>query len=114
MTVSPLDLNRLALRIEGLVRTSTHGWSPGDEWDMRRLLPDPRDQEGRSRLPHPDRLRTAAREVGGGEGSTVTVSLPDYHRWVRWCMDLEHHKTRNHPSHPHRVMRDMARGRFPL
>lgn len=110
MTVSPLDLNRIAVRIEGLVRTSTYGWSPGDEWDMR-LLPDPRDQEGRLRLPHPDRLRTAARAAGEGES---TVSLPDYHRWVRWCMDLEHHKTRNHPSHPHRVMRDMARGRFPL
>jgi len=110
MTVSPLDINRLAVRIESLMRTSTYGWSPGDEWDMRRLLSDPRDQEGRSRLPHPDRLRDAAK--GTGEGSTV--SLPDYHRWVRWCMDLEHHKTRNHPSHPHRVMRDMARGKFPL
>lgn len=110
--LNPLDLNRLALRIEGLVQTSTYGWSPGDEWDMRRLLPDPRDQEGRLRLPHPDRLRAAAK--GTGEESSVTVSLPDYHKWLRWCMDLEHHKTRNHPSHPHRVMRDMARGRFPL
>lgn len=36
--VNPLDLNRLALRIEGLAQTSTYGWSPADEWDMRRLL----------------------------------------------------------------------------
>lgn len=108
--LNPLDLNRLAFRIENLVQTSTYGWSPADEWDMRRLLPDPRDQEGRLRLPHPDLLRTAARAAGEEKG----VALHDYHRWVRWCMDLEHHKTRNLPNHPHRIMRDMARGRFPL
>ena len=107
MTPNPLDLNRLALRIEGLVQTSTHGWAPGDEWDMRRLLPDPRDTKGQHRLPHPDLLRAAAR----GEGE---VLVPDYHKWLRWCMDLEHHKTRNRPDHPHRMMRDMARGKFPL
>jgi len=109
MNLNPLDLNRLALRIENLVQTSTYGWAPADEWDMRRLLPDPRDAEGRLRLPHPDRLRAAAR--GGEDEGAVTV--PDYHRWLRWCMDLEHHKTRNRPDHPHRIMRDMARGRFP-
>ena len=110
--MNPLDLNRLALRIENLVQTPTYGWSPADEWDMRRLLPDPRDPEGRLRLPHPERLRAAARTQS--EESVESVALHDYHRWVRWCMDLEHHKTRNHPSHPHRMMRDMARGKFPL
>ena len=113
MNLNPLDLNRLALRIENLAQTSTYGWAPGDEWDMRRLLPDPRDQEGRLRLPHPDRLRAAAR-AQGGPNTESTVTVPDYHKWLRWCMDLEHHKTRNRPNHPHRIMRDMARGKFPL
>jgi len=100
MSLNPLDLNRLALRIENLVQTSTYGWNPGDSLDMRRLLPDPHDKEGRFRLPHPDLLR-----AGG-------TNLHDYQRWVRWCSDLEHLKTRNRPGHPHRVMRDMMRGRF--
>ncbi len=106
MNINPLDLNRLAVRIEGLVQTSTYGWDSGDACDLRRLLPDPRDPEGRLRLPHPDLLRSSSR----GEGE---VSLQDYQKWNRWCMDLEQTHHRNRPGSPQKMMRDMARGKFP-
>ena len=31
----PLELNRLAVRIETLMRVNTHGWAPGDELEFR-------------------------------------------------------------------------------
>jgi hypothetical protein len=104
----PLDLDRLAVRIETLVNTSTNGWEPAAASDMRRLLPDASDAEGRLRLPQQTRLRDAAK------GKAAMPLAIDYQRWLRACMDLEHHVSRNRPGSPSRMMRDAMRGRFPL
>jgi hypothetical protein len=106
--MTPLDLERLAVRIESLVNTSTNGWSASEAFDMLRLLPDPSDAEGRVRLPQTKRLREAAKR------QAPFPTPVDYQRWLRACMDLEHHVSRNRPGSPTRMMREAMRGRFPL
>jgi hypothetical protein len=96
-----LDLERLALRIERLRHTSTHGWAPADELEFRNRLPDGRDT--RRGLPQPELLRSR----------DAQVTEAQYRLWLQFTLDLEGLAHRNDPRNPNRVIRDMMRGRFP-
>jgi len=101
--LTPLDLQRLAVRVEGLMHQHTHGWHPADELDLRNRLPGGRDPRA---LPTPEALREMAR----------TGQMPDYEKyrlWISTALTLEGHVRDNDPRNPKRIMRDMARGRWP-
>jgi len=107
MNINPLELQRLAVRIESLQRTSTTGWGAGDDYELRMMLPDVRVPGGsRTRLPMPEKLR----ELALGENE---ISLQDYRIWNSWCSDLEQTRHSNRPGSPQKIMRDLARGKFP-
>lgn len=105
--MDPLSLNRLAVRIEGLVNQSTHDWCAGDDLEFQRGLPSYHSLD-RWRLPDPKDVRAAAR----GEGEKE-FTVEQYRIALSRCMSLEHLVSRNRPGNPRRVMQDMARGRFP-
>ena len=101
---NPLDLKRLAVRIEGLLHTRTHGWAPADEMEFKSLLPTGRD---RRKLPEPARLNQMADD-------REEPSLQDFRLWIQIAMKLDGLKQQNDPRNPKRIMRDMARGRWPF
>lgn len=103
--LNPLDLNRLAVRIETLTRTQTHGWMPGDDLEFKRGLPNP--QVLREVLPPVETVREAAK--GAAE-----FSPQEYHNAIQVCLRLENLISRNRPTNPRRMMHDMARGRVPF
>jgi hypothetical protein len=102
---SALDLQRLAVRIETLQQTQTHGWHPADEMEFRNKLPGKRHPVA---LPNPRSLRERARKQPNDfterEAQTVFRVLRDMEDLIR----------RNDPRNPRRIMRDMARGRHPF
>jgi hypothetical protein len=109
--MTPLDLQRLAVRIETLQRTSTHGWHPADELEFKRNLP-----QGRSllALPSPDYLRELARQWERGEGKPDGYSEEEYRLTCQRALDMESLIHRNDPRNPRRIVRDMVRGKLPL
>lgn len=108
-SVSPLDLQRLAARIERLQQTRTHGWHPGDELEFRNYLPGGR---GRQQLPDPARLREVARSTPYSDEDGLWLSR-NWRNWVTWAMRAEGLIGDNDPRNPRKMMRDMARGKFP-
>lgn len=99
--MDPLDLQRLAVRIENLMYQRTYGWHPADELDFHHRMPGGGDPRA---LPAPEALRQMAR----------TGQMPDYEKyrlWISTAMTLEDHVRDNDPRNPKRIMRDMARGR---
>jgi len=108
------DILRLALRIERLERTDTHGWHPADEMDFRNALPTGRAQR---KLPSSSILRERAAKRRASE-SVPSEPAPGFDRWlfecwIRLALDLESLAHRNDPRNPQRMIRDMMRGRFP-
>lgn len=109
--MNPLDLERLAVRIETLQNTRTHGWNPADEMEFKRLLPGSRDRRA---LPNPDDLRNIARQLRARqEPEDFSTIRRDYRMWLQVAFNAEGIARDNHPRNPKRIMRDMARGRFP-
>ena len=102
MLVDPLTLNSLALRIEMLTRTSTHRWEPADEMEFQRKLPNSR-YPSRDKLPDP----VALRQPG------FQLSTLEHQQWLRVVQRLEDFVRDNDPRNPRKMMRDLARGRFP-
>ena len=92
----------MAGRIERLQHTSTHGWD-GDELEFRNLLPTGRDPR---HLPDPKTLRDMA-----VAGTTPTVN--QYQMWNGIILRMEAMISDNDPRNPRKMMRDMARGKFP-
>ena len=101
--IGALDIQRLAVRIETLQRISTHGWNPADEIHFKNLLPTGRLT---SKLPDPKMLRELA---DSGHGPR----WPDWQGWVTDVRRCEDFQRDNDPRNPKRMMRDMARGKFP-
>lgn len=106
--LNPLDLDRLAYRIEGLERRSTHDWMPGDEMEFRRGLADPRVRDTRGRLPSAQFVREQA-----ALGAESTFSQKQYLDAIQVCLRLESLISRNRPTSIKRQMYDMSRGRMP-
>lgn len=102
---SPLELQRMAFRIENLLRISTHGWVGGDDLEFRNCLPGGHD---RRVLPEPKRLRDAAQD---NKGESPTQA--EFQAWNQTILRLESLAHDNDPRNPKRMLRDMARGRFP-
>ncbi len=102
--INPLDLQRLAFRIETLMRTSTSGRHPADELDFKNRLPQGRD---RRKLPSPVGLRAMA-EAGD------SPDPQSYRLWLSTALDLEGFQSRNRPGSPKRMIRDMQRGKMPF
>lgn len=113
MFISPLDMDRMAVRIERLQQTSTHGWHPADELDFRNRLPGGRV---RGTLPEPKMLRDLANEVRAGRVQDAMQHdiREQWNMWLHSCNVCEGHIRDNDPRNPKRMMRDIARGRFPF
>lgn len=99
--IAPLDIERLAGRIERLIRTSTAGWHSGDELEFRNLLPTGHD---RRKVPEPKWLRE----------HTAEVTVQQYQFWNQMMLRMEGLVRDNDPRNPKRMMRDMARGKLPF
>jgi len=108
---SPLELERLALRIEQLQVLSTHDWSSSDDLDIRRMLPAPRNPRS---FPDPADLRELALRWRSGQDVEDEVKElgPLWTWWQRQALNLEQLAAQNRTPH-HRVMRDLRRGRLP-
>lgn len=111
--VSPLDLQRLAVRIERLMHTRTHGWHPGDELEFKNALPNSRIQDERRKLPDPTRLREITQVTPMSDEDQKWVQQ-NWRLWLPLTLRLEGLIHDNDPRNPKRMMRDMARGRFPF
>jgi len=101
--LSPIELKRMAVRIETLQRQRTQGWDNADLMQYKGLLPGGRDRRA---LPDPADLRLMA-------DSGAMPKIQDYRLWLNICMQMEGIVRDNDPRNPKRMMRDMARGRFP-
>ena len=101
LRVSPLDLRRLAVRIESLQRTTIDGWRAGDEMDFRKWLPG-----GRGHLPLPDPAKLR-------EMDPAAVVMGDWQVWLRRALHLEGLVRDNQPGSPRRLLDDIQRGKFP-
>ncbi len=102
--ISPLDLERLANRIEQLqTHRGRHDWHPADDLEFKNLLPGGRDRRA---LPDPAMLRLQAQ---AGE----SPKMGDYRLWIQMTMHMEGLVSQNNPRNPRKIIRDMARGRFP-
>jgi hypothetical protein len=101
--IAPLDLQRLAVRIESLLQVHTHGWYGGDDLEFKNRLPSGRDPR---HLPTPEALREMAKK---GESPEIRA----YQVWLASVRHLEDLVRNNDPHNPQKIMRDMARGRFP-
>lgn len=118
--MNPLDLERLAVRIEGLLQVRTFDWAPGDELEFKRALP-PRGlatMEARPwQLPAPSSLRDVALKIKqgipDGEGYVLSAVRETYRNALQVSMRLEGLVRDNDPRNPKRMMWDMARGKFP-
>jgi hypothetical protein len=111
-SVNPLDLQRLAVRIETLQRKSTYQWHPGDDMEFKNLLPGGR---GRQVLPDPEWLREKAVEIQAGTLSDDDKQAlsRDWRLWITWALRAEGLIRDNDPRNPKRMIRDMARGKYP-
>ena len=107
---SPLDLRRLATRIEELQRVRTHGWHPADEMRFKSRLPAGRD---RLRLPDPVELRARADEIARGDRSRMAEIARSWRAWMQTALDMEGLVHDNDPRNPGRLVRDLQRGKFP-
>lgn len=122
--IDPLDLERLAVRIERLAQTQTHGWG-GDELEFRRGLGsnargrgDAQTMEYRPyELPNAQWLREVAQKIRSGvpdgEGYTLSAVQEAYRNAIQLCLRMEGLVQSNDPRNPRSMMRDMARGKFP-
>jgi len=117
--ISPLDLERLAVRIETLQQVSTRGWHPADELDFKARLPG---SMGRLALPDPGELRELALEIRKQRVDPEQRQIIDTRRkdavrhWRTWLSVALHNEgvaRDNDPRNPKRIMRDISRGRFP-
>lgn len=109
---TPLDLQRLAVRVETLQRTRTHGWHPGDELEFKNALPGSRVPDPRRKLPDPKWLREKADAYPLSDEDRQELSRM-WRIWIQMALRLEGLAHDNDPRNPKRMMRDMARGRFP-
>jgi len=112
--MNPLDLDRLAVRIERLQRTRTHDWMPGDAMEFAQHLPDSRANAER-RLPKVKDVRSCAARLRKGDVPTVALQniASEYRRSLQWCLRLESLISRNRSTSIPRIMHDMRRGRMP-
>jgi hypothetical protein len=107
--VAPLELQRLAVRIERLLQVRTHGWQGGDDILFKNMLPGGR---GRQTLPDPKRLRELAENYPLEDEDTKWLRQ-NWRNWLAWMMRAEGYIRDNDPRNPKRMIRDMARGKFP-
>lgn len=105
----PMDLRQLANRIERLQHTRTHGWHPADELQFKNLLPGSR---GRQVLPDPKSLRDLADGYPARDEDQRWLNQ-NWRNWIAWAQRAEGLIRDNDPRNPKRMVRDMARGRFP-
>lgn len=103
MPFSPLDLQRLAVRIERLKHTDYRSWRGGDDLEFKNLLPGGYDRRA---LPDPKTLRAMA-----DKGESPPES--DWRLWVTMALRMEGMITQNDPRNPRNMMRDMMEGRGP-
>lgn len=108
--MTPLDLDRLAVRIGTLEHQRTDDWMPGDDLEFRHALPMDRIKDPR-RLPSPASVREASQALSMHKESTFTQE--QYRNALQVCLRLEGLISRNRPNSTQRMMYDMRRGRPP-
>ena len=100
---SPLDLQRMAVRIETLMQVRTHGWIGGDDLEFKNLLPTGRD---RRKIPDPKVLREMAL-------NQEYPTTPEWRLWITMVNKMEGLVHQNDPRNPRRVIHDVMRGKYP-
>lgn len=108
--VSPLDLQRLAARIERLHRQQTHGWHPADALQLRNVL---HGRDPRRTLPKPETLREWAEGFSDLDEDTVKEIRQSWRNWLAWALRAEGWVRDNDPRNPRKMIRDIQRGKFP-
>ncbi len=98
---TPLDIQRMAVRIERLQHTSTHDWRGGDDLEFRNLLPGGRDRRA---LPDPKALRAMA-------AAQTSPSMSDWQLWVTMASRMEGMIHQNDPRNVRNQMRAVMEGR---
>ena len=101
--IDPMELKRLAVHIESMMHVRTYDWGNADEMEFKNRLPTGRDPR---RLPIPQDLRYMA-------DKGLSPSVQEYQTWIANLRHMEDLERRNDPRNPNKMMRDMARGRFP-
>jgi hypothetical protein len=109
IVAGPLDLQRLAVRIERLQHARTREWHGGDELEFRSLMPGGR---GRQVLPDPRKLRELADRYPL-EGDDERWINRNWRNWLTWAMRAEGLVRDNDPRNPKRMIRDISRGKYP-
>jgi|SaaInlStandDraft_2_1057019.scaffolds.fasta_scaffold336685_1 hypothetical protein len=96
--IGPLDMRRLAVRIETLVNADRQGWHAPD-LDLFR-------QKART-LPNPQHIRDWAHqwEVEGSPPNGVKVIRQQYNGWLGTLLDMEQISGRNQPYSLRRAIR---------
>jgi hypothetical protein len=108
---SPLELERLAGRIERLQTINALDWGNADELDLRRMLPAPRNPRS---FPDPGELRELALRWRKQQDVQADVRAlgRNWGWWLNQAMHLEQLATRNRTAMS-RVQHDLRRGRMP-
>ena len=106
----PLDLRRLAVRIERLQRTNSYGWG-GDELTFRNHMPGGRAHNA---LPEPQMLRDLADNYKDNDSDEMQLAKRQWRTWTQIALQMESLVSRNDPRNPRNIMRNMARGKYPL
>jgi len=101
--MTPLDLQRMAVRIVRFQHISTHGWYGGDCLEFRNLLPGGRDRRA---LPDPQALRKMADEC-------TLPTLAEYRLWIAMASRMESLIHNNDSRNPNKMIRDIMHGKFP-
>lgn len=110
----PLDLQRLAVRIERLQQKSRQSWQwRGDGLDFRNHMPG---GQARNVLPSPQFLRDLAdnyKEQVDNDGEDMQLAKRQWRIWIQIALRMESLTVRNDPRSPHNLMRQFMNGKFP-
>ena len=108
----PLDLQRLAVRIERLQAhvPRTYRWG-ADGMDFRNHMPGGRIPNA---LPEPEFLRDLADNYKDKDSDEMQLAKRKWRIWIQVALRMEGLIPRNDPNNPRNIMRQMARGKYPL
>ncbi len=108
--LTPLDLRRLACRIQVLQHQSLHDWVVGDDLEFQRGLPTSGlDQRGR--LPNPQVLLAEEARLSAQAEGPPGLSYEMYKNYLQICLRMEGLAAKNRPGSPQRMIRMMYKGR---
>ena len=103
----PLDLRRLALRIQQFQVTPTTGWRGGDDLQFKNQLPT---GHAENKLPTPEFLRELAdnyTEQQANDGEEIQLAKRKWRIWIQIALRMDTLIRNNDPMNPRNQMRRM-------